>query len=66
MSANEETDFTQLDDSTLIGMREVMRAELGLLPPHSSGHALLSARYDLSTAEMNERARVAWAKSTPA
>jgi hypothetical protein len=27
MSANEETDFTQLDDSTLIGMREVMRAE---------------------------------------
>lgn len=66
MSANVETDFTWLDDSALITLREQMRAELGRLPPHSLGHAQLAARYDLSTAEINERARVAWAKGTPA
>jgi len=43
-------------------MRVQMRAELERLAPHSPNHAELSARYDLSTAEITERARVAWAK----
>jgi hypothetical protein len=62
MGTYEETDFSRLDDTTLISLRQQMRAELGRLPPHSLGHAQLAARYALSTAEMNERARVAWAR----
>jgi hypothetical protein len=61
---SEESDFTQLDDSALISLREEMRGELEKLPPHSTGHAELAARYDLTTMEINERARVAWSRAT--
>jgi hypothetical protein len=63
MSISEESDFSQLDDSALISLREQMRGELERLPPRSRGHARLVARYDLSTAEINDRARAAWSKA---
>jgi hypothetical protein len=63
MSISEEPDFSQLDDSALISMREGMRAELGRLPTGSGDHAELAARYDLTTTEINERARAAWSKT---
>jgi hypothetical protein len=62
MSISEDTDFSQLDDTALISLREEMRGELERLPAHSVGHAELTARYDLTTMEMNERARAAWSR----
>ena len=56
--------LSKLDDSALISLREEMRGELERLPPHSVGHAELVARYDLTTMEINERARVAWSRAT--
>jgi hypothetical protein len=53
-------DFTLLDDSELLSRRAEMRAELERLPPASPDHAALSALYDESTEEVNERARKAW------
>jgi hypothetical protein len=64
MSISEETDFRQLDDSALISVREQIRGELERLPPRSRDHAELAARYDLTTAELDERARAAWSKTT--
>ena len=55
-------DFTRLDDSALLALRAEMRAELERLAPHSLGHAALSARYDRSTAEIDDRARRAWSR----
>jgi hypothetical protein len=63
MSISEESDFSRLDDSALISMREEMRGELERLPPCSPGHAELAARYDLTTTEINERARAAWSRA---
>ena len=63
MSISYESDFSQLDDSALITLREEMRVELERLPVHSVGHAELAAQYDLTTAEINERARVAWSRA---
>lgn len=40
-----------------------MRAELERLPPASDGHAALAALYDLSTEEINDRAREAWSRA---
>jgi hypothetical protein len=62
MSISDEPDFSQLDDSALISMREEMRGELERLPPRSSDHAELAERYDLTTAEINDRARAAWTR----
>ena len=62
MNTGGEADFGLLDDTALLIVREQMRAELHMLPPDSPGHAKLSARYDVSTAEVNERARAAWAR----
>ncbi|HET9784158.1 MAG TPA: hypothetical protein VFP94_04260 [Terriglobales bacterium] len=59
----ELTDFAGLDDSALLAIRARMRAELERLPPHSPGHAELSARYDRSTQEVDDRARQAWANA---
>ncbi len=53
-------DFTRLDDSALLTWRAEARAELERLPPSSPGHAALSALYDRSTAEIDDRARRAW------
>lgn len=63
MSTSEEPDFSQLDDSALISLREQLRGELERLPPRSPSHAELAARYDLTTAEINERARAAWSRA---
>jgi hypothetical protein len=52
--------FAALDDSALLTWRAKVRAELERLPPHSPGHAELAARYDLSTQEIDDRARRAW------
>jgi hypothetical protein len=56
-------DFTRLDDSALLSRRAEIRAELEQLPPASPGHAALSAVYDRSTAEINDRARKAWSRA---
>ncbi len=56
-------DFTQLDDSALIGRRAEMRAELERLPLHSVDHDALSRAYDASTDEINARARAAWTRA---
>jgi hypothetical protein len=57
---SDSEDFTVLDDSELLSRRAEMRAELERLPPASPDHAALSALYDESTEEVNERARKAW------
>jgi hypothetical protein len=63
MSISEKPDFSQLDDPALISLRHEMRGELERLPPDSSDHAELTARYDLTSTEIDERARAAWAKT---
>ena len=63
MSVSEDPDFSQLDDPALISLREQMRGELERIPPRSRDHAELAARYELTTAEINDRARVAWSKA---
>ncbi len=60
---SDSNDFTTLDDSTLLSRRAEMRAELERLPPASPGHAALAALYDLSTEEVNDRARRAWTRA---
>jgi hypothetical protein len=57
-------DFTRLDDSALLSRRAEMRAELERLPPASPGHAALSALYDRSTEEVDDRARQAWSRAS--
>jgi hypothetical protein len=56
-------DFTRLDDTALLVRRAEMRAELERLPRASPGHAALTALYDRSTQEVNDRARRAWSKT---
>jgi hypothetical protein len=55
-------DFTRLDDTALLAWRAQARADLERLPPASPGHARLTALYDKSTCEVNERARRAWSR----
>ena len=62
MSTSEDPDFSKLDDSTLISLREKMRGELERLPARSVARIELASRYDLTTAEVNERARAAWSR----
>jgi hypothetical protein len=57
-------DFTRLDDSALLSMRAEMRAELERLPPTSAGHAALTALYDKTTEEVDDRAREAWSRAS--
>jgi hypothetical protein len=57
-------DLTRLDDSALISMRAEMRAELERLPPASPDHAALTALYDKTTEEVDDRARRAWARTS--
>jgi hypothetical protein len=61
---SESEDFTALDDSALLSRRAEMRAELERLPPGSPGHDALTALYDESTTEVNERARRAWSRAS--
>jgi hypothetical protein len=62
MSDND--DFTLLDDSALLSRRAEMRAQLERLPPASPGYAALSALYDESTEEVDDRARKAWSNAS--
>lgn len=62
MDASSE-DLARLDDSTLFTLRAEMRAELERLPPGSADHAALAALYDISTSEVNDRARIAWSRA---
>lgn len=65
MQDNEEViDFTKMDDSTLLGRRAEMRAQLERLPPLSPDRARLAFIYDASTVEVNERARAAWTRQS--
>lgn len=57
-------EFALLDDSALLSRRAEMRTELERLPPASPGHAALAELYDLSTLEINDRARRAWAEAS--
>ena len=56
-------DFTRLDDSALLSRRAEMRAELERMPPASPDHAALTALYDRTTEEVDNRAREAWTKA---
>lgn len=60
--SEEVIDFSQMDDSALLDIRAAMRARLDSLPPLSPDHARLTFIYDVSTAEVNERARAAWTR----
>ena len=55
--------FAELDDTALLSMRAEMRDELERLPPGSPGHAALTALYDKTTGEVDERARRAWTRT---
>lgn len=61
---DDRDDFSRLDDTTLLAWRAEMRAELERLPPASPGYAALMALYDISTAEVNDRAREAWSRTS--
>jgi hypothetical protein len=61
---SDSDNFALLDDSALLSRRAEMRAELERLPPSSPGHAALTALYDLSTEEVNNRARKAWSRTS--
>jgi hypothetical protein len=60
---SDRDEFALLDDSALLTWRAEVRAELERLAPHSPGHAELAARYDLSTQEVDDRARKAWSRA---
>jgi hypothetical protein len=60
---SDSDDFARMNDSELLGWRAETRAELERLAPGSPGHAALTACYDVSTAEVNDRARRAWSKA---
>jgi hypothetical protein len=62
--SDDNDEFTQLDDSALLSRRAEMRAELERLPPASPDHAVLAARYDRSTVEVDARAREAWSSAS--
>lgn len=61
---DDNDDFTRLDDSALLSRRAEMRAELERLPPASPVYAALAALYDLSTTEVDARARKAWSSAS--
>lgn len=60
----DEKDFTTIDDTTLLSRRAEMRTELERLLPGSPEHAALTALYDESTLEVNDRARKAWSTAS--
>jgi hypothetical protein len=63
MPTSEETaDFSAMTDSALLERRAEMRQQLALLSPQSPEHLRLTFLYDVSTEEVNERARAAWSR----
>ena len=61
---SDSDEFALLDDSALLSRRAEMRADLERLPSASADRAALAELYDLSTEEINERARKAWARAS--
>jgi hypothetical protein len=61
---NISDEFMQMDDSALLALRAEMRAELERLPPASPEHATLTALYDKTTEEVDDRARRAWTRAS--
>jgi hypothetical protein len=59
-----DDDFTRLDDTALLAWRAQARAELERLPPYGAEHDKLTVAYDQSTAELTERARRAWMRTS--
>jgi hypothetical protein len=57
-------DFTHMDDSALLSTRADMRTELERLTPASPDHAALTALYDKTTEEVDDRARRAWTRAS--
>jgi len=57
---SDSDDFTLLDDSALISRRAELRAELERLTPGSPARAALTALYERTTEEIDDRARQAW------
>jgi hypothetical protein len=55
--------FALLDDTALLSRRAEMRDEMDRLPAGSPELADLMARYDRSTAEVDDRARRAWTRT---
>jgi hypothetical protein len=62
--SDDRDDFIKLDDSALLSRRAEMRAEQERLPPGSPDHAALTALYDKSTQEIEDRARKAWSTAS--
>jgi hypothetical protein len=60
---NDRDEFSRMDDTSLLARRAEMRAELERLPPASPSRAALMALYDISTEEVNDRARTAWSRT---
>jgi hypothetical protein len=60
--AEEVTDFTAMDDPTLLAWRADARARLEHLPPLSPDAVQLKFTYDASTIEVDQRARAAWTR----
>jgi hypothetical protein len=60
--SDSDDDFTLLDDSALISRRAELRAELERLTPGSPARTELTALYERSTDEIDDRARQAWSK----
>jgi len=58
--SEDSADFSELDDSALLSRRAELRDQLAGLSPQSPEHVRLTFLYDVSTAEVNERARAAW------
>jgi hypothetical protein len=58
--SEDPADFSELDDSALLNRRAELRDQLAALSPQSPEHVRLTFLYDVSTAEVNERARAAW------
>jgi hypothetical protein len=56
--------FARLDDSALLRMRAEMRAKLERLSPGSPDYAALTALYDKTTGEVDDRARRAWTRAS--
>jgi hypothetical protein len=62
-ASDQPADLANLDDSALLAWRAAARTELERLPPTSPGYAALAALYDMSTSEVDARARQAWSKA---
>jgi hypothetical protein len=57
------TNFTKLDDPTLIAERRRVREQFERLPARDVGRIELEALFDAMTRELDHRAAVAWGET---